>query len=233
MTGRKINLTDSDGQQLSGYLPTGWHETPLAAYAQLASATTMGQQCEAVAQLLGLPAAPFLEDVSLLLPVRHAAPWLFDGSLPEGPEAIGHFTHQGTVYAHVGSLDKITAEQMEALLSFLSQHESKPLLSAPHLLAVLYCPAGRTQSADMVESVARAFASLPMSTAWPALADFLRSGASAALHIRTVWALEKQAKTILETLEVAVTTDGDSRISFSNMRRWLTRRWVRAARKML
>ncbi|WP_310394133.1 hypothetical protein [Hymenobacter sp.] len=232
----RLTLTDSDGAVLTGTLPSGWHDTPLAAYAALAAAQTVAETCQAVAQLLGLPAEPFLADVSLLAPVRRAAPFLFDGSLPEATEPVGQFSHEGHLYGHVGHLDKISAGQMEALLGLLQTHAEQPLAAAPALLAVLYCPVGRAQTADVVAATARAFAALPMAVAWPALAAFLRSSAGAALSIRTALALEKEALALLGALETAVsrpTTGGGWRISSSSMRRWLTRQWIRSARKML
>ncbi|RZK55438.1 MAG: hypothetical protein EOO59_10575, partial [Hymenobacter sp.] len=64
-------------------------------------------------------------------------PWLFGGELPDAPSAVDYFTHGGTTYHHVGPLDKISAQQLEALLGFLADSQGKPLDSAPGLLAVL------------------------------------------------------------------------------------------------
>lgn len=229
-----IKITDSDGGVFTGTLPTSWHDTPLGPYVAIATATTMPETCSAVAQLLGVPAEVFLSDVSHLLPIKAACPWLFDGSLPEeSAGALTSFLHQGQLYNHVGNLEKISAEQMEALLSFLNEHQGKPLAAAPSLLAVLYSPHGYDQTPDVVEVVAKAFELLPMATAWPALAFFLSSSSKPALLIQTVSALEKQTLHLLETLEEAVQTAGDSRTYWSRTRRWLTRRWLRHAKKAL
>ena len=228
----RLKITADDGEELFGTLPTGWHDTPLAPYVALDSATTMPETCEAVAQLLGLPAEPFLSDASLVLPVRRLAPFLFDGSLPEASGPVGQFTHEGVIYAHVGHLDKVSAEQMEALLGFLQAHEGKPLAAAPDLLAVLYCPVGRKQTADVVEAAGRAFATLPMSVAWPALADFLRNSGPPAASIRTAWAAEKQLKATLDALEAGLT--GTASTTFWQRRRaGLTRWWVKSVHAWL
>lgn len=133
----------------------------------------------AVAALLGVDPAPILADVSELLDVERMLPWLFNGELPDSAEPVLQFTHGGTSYQYVGFLHEIRSEQMEALLGFLEAHEQAPLNAAPHLLAVLYTPQGGNgeplpQTARVVEATGAAFASLPMSLAWPALTTFLR-----------------------------------------------------------
>jgi hypothetical protein len=121
---------------------------------------------------------------------------------------------------------------MEALLNFLAAAEGSPLTAAPSLLAVLYCPKGKQQTAEVVSATAEAFATLPMSVAWPALADFLRSSGSVALNIRTVSALSAQVQGLLATLEQAL-TGGGSFTFWQKAQRSLSRRWLRNARKML
>jgi hypothetical protein len=229
----KIILTADDGEKLTGTLPDSWAEVPLVPYAALASAEGLPARIEAAAALVGLPAAPLLEDVDLFAAICRAAPWLFGDELPEATGAVPSFKHAGATYEHVGHLDKITAEQMEALLNFLRESEGKPLQAAPGLLAVLYRPKGKTQTAEVVEASRLAFATLPVSVAWPALADFMRSSASAALNIRTASALNEQARVTLAALEKTLTMAGASSTFWQKAQRSLFRRWLRNARKML
>jgi hypothetical protein len=168
---RKIVLTADDGQPLTGHLPESWAEVPLAGYAALAGADGLPARVEAAAALLGLPAGPLLEDVSLFATLAEQAPWLFGDELPEPELPVAYFTHQGITYHHQGDLQKISAGQMEALLTFLRLNEGHHLACAPHLLAVLYCPQGQSQTPAVVQAAATALATLPMSVAWPALAS--------------------------------------------------------------
>jgi hypothetical protein len=230
----RIKITPSEGEPLYGQLPDGWGSTPLAPFVAIATAKTMPETCEAVAQVLGVPAEVFLSDVSHLVPIQRAAPWLFDGSLPEPPDVLpATLHHRGQGYKHVGNLARVSAEQMEALLGFLDDHRGNPLTSAPALLAVLYCPVGKKQTADVVKASAEAFATLDMAQAWPALQDFLRSSAKPALSIRTALALESQLRAMLETLEQAMPTPTASTTLWRRMLGALVRLWLKYARKTL
>jgi hypothetical protein len=228
-----ITLTADDGETLTGKLPDSWATTPLAAYAAIATAELLPARVRAVAALVGLPAEPLLANIRHYAAIRAAAPWLLSGELPEATGAVPQFKHAGTTYVHVGHLDRISAEQMEALVGFLRASDGQPLTAGPGLLAVLYCPKGKTQTGEVVSAAQAAFATLPMSIAWPALADFLRSSASVALNIRTVSALSAQVETMLAALETALQTGGDSRTSYLNLRRRLGRTWIQRVRKML
>jgi hypothetical protein len=230
----RIKITPSEGEPIYGQVPSGWHDTPLGPYISLATAKTIPEQCTAVAQVLAVPEEVFLSDVSHLVPIQRAAPWLFDGTLPDLPDMVpATLHHQGQGYRYVGALDKISAEQMEALLNFLREHEDNPLASAPALLAVLYCPAGKKQTADVVTAAAGAFATLDMAQAWPALQAFLASSAAPALNIRTALALESQLRAMVETLAAAVPPTTASTSLWQRMRSALVRRWLTSARKML
>jgi hypothetical protein len=229
----KIILTATDGEQLLGILPKSWAKVPLTLYANLAAAETMPEKVKATAALVGLPAAPLLADVKHYGAIVEAAPWLFGGELPEAPTPVAYFTHEGTTYHHVGALAKISATQMEALMNFLRDNEGHALNCAPGLLAVLYCPAGKEQTAEVVASAQEAFANLPMSIAWPALADFMRSSGSAALNIRTVSALEEQVKSLVRTLETATEGASASSTFLQKLQRSLFRRWLSNAKKLL
>ncbi len=184
---------------LTGQLAEGWHEVPLAGYAQLKSAKSVRARIIATAALCGLPAEPLIEDSGIFGAIVRAAPWLFSGPLPEKMNR-DVLTHLGQQYRYVGDLHRISAEQLEALLNFLQEHKEAPLLSAPSLLAVLYCPVNGIQDADSVEAAAAAFATLPVSDAWPVLLDFLRSGAPAALHIRNSSAVLNSTRQLLQIL---------------------------------
>ncbi|MDO7846473.1 hypothetical protein Q5H92_08900 [Hymenobacter sp. M29] len=229
----RIKIKDSEGAELFGTLPTSWGSTPLAPFLALATAKTMPERCVAVAQMLGVPEEVFLSDVSHLVPIQRAAPWLFDGTLPDATELVPTIYHEGKRYNHVGHLDRINGEQMEALLNFLRDHEANPLASSPALLAVLYCPAKTKQTADVVAAAARAFETLDMAQAWPALAVFLRSSGRAAWSIRTALALEKELRTILETLEAAMPPTTASTTLWQRARGGLVRLWLRNAKKTL
>jgi hypothetical protein len=229
----RIKITPSEGEPMYGTLPTSWDDTPLAKYATLNMAQTITEQCHAVAELLGVPVEPFLSDVSLLVPIRRAAPFLFDDSLPDASDPVPSFKHLNMWYEYVGALDKINNEQMEALLAFLDAYEGRALAAAPSLLAVLYCPKGQPQTAEVVAATATAFESLPMATAWPAIAAFLASSAPPALNIRTAWALENELRNLLETLEAAVQTTTVTTTLWQRLRRALTRLWLKYAKRTL
>ena len=227
-----ITLTAPGSETLTGELPAGWHATPLAPYAALATADTFPNRIRAVAALVGLPAQPLLDDVSLYGAIVRAAPWLF-GALPEASAPVLDFVHQGVAYAHVGNLDRISAEQMEALYNFLAQAEGKPLTAAPGLLAVLYAPAGQKQTAEVVAAAQVAFATLPVSIAWPALLHFFRAGSSAATLSTTYSALSAQAEGALKTLEQALQASSGSTRFWQKPQRFLLRRWIKSVRATL
>ncbi|HEX8658452.1 MAG TPA: hypothetical protein VF690_12990 [Hymenobacter sp.] len=223
--------TEAGRTTLTGALPENWTEVPLGLYAQLASAKSVRQRIEATALICKLPAAPLLEDAGLFGPIVRAAPWLFHGPLPEDLKRVTLFTHEGIEYRFVGDLHRINAEQLETLLNFVNDHHRAPLLAAPSLLAVLYCRVGAVQDTDAVEAAAEAFTRLPVSVAWPALLDFLRSGASAALHIRNFSGVVAATQQLLQELEAA-TAGGSSRY-WPRLQRWLTRTWIRSAKSLL
>lgn len=225
-------------ETLTGQLPDAlnWDEVRLDAYAAIVAAqevppTNITALCQAVALLAGLPAQPLLDDTSLLAVIVDAAPWLFGGSLPPAGEPVPVFTHLGIQYAHVGNLHKISAGQLEALYDFLQANQGGPISCAPNLLAVLYCPAGQTQTAEVVRDTAAAFASLPLAIAWPALQDFIGSSGSAAANILSASALQSKVGALLSTLEAA--TSGASSTFWRRPLNWLVRIWLRNVRKML
>lgn len=229
----RIKIKDSDGAECYGKLPSGWGSTPLAPFVAITTAKTVPETCVAVAQLLGVPEDVFLSDVSHLVPIQRGAPWLFDGSLPDATEPLPTIYHDGKRYNHVGNLSKVSGEQMEALLNFTRDHESNPLGASPALLAVLYCPAKTKQTAAVVTATAKAFETLDMAQAWPALMDFLRSSGRSAWSIRTALALEKELRTLLETLEAAMPPTTASTTLWQRLRGGLVRRWLKSAKKTL
>jgi hypothetical protein len=243
---RKILLTASDGETLTGRLPDSWAEVPLSAYVALAltarplpadaeptaRAFASEASLEALAKLLGLPtAAPFLADWSLLLDIYEAAPWLFLGELPGG-EPLPTFTHLGAAYTYGGGLDHLTGGQWEALAQFLEQHADAPLVCAPHLLAVLYCPTGQQQTAAIVTAAAEAFAILPMSVAWPAVQAFFTRSLPLATPIQRYFAARPVVEQALSALELALTSSAPRAFSWS-MGRWLGRIWIRLVARQL
>jgi hypothetical protein len=228
----KITLTATDGETLTGRLPDSWAQVPLGRYAKLAAAEELPAKVAAAAELCSLPAQPLLDDVRLYRAILNAAPWLFGGELPETSAAVTYFTHKGSTYHHVGNLGRINAGQLEALLAFLAENEGHPLGCAAGLLAVLYCPQEQ-QTAKVVAAAQQAFATLPMSIAWPALADFMRSSGSAARNILTVSALEGQVSNLLTTLENASQMAGASSTFSQKVQRWLFRLWLKNAKSRL
>ncbi|MGI4834643.1 MAG: hypothetical protein ACRYFK_14400 [Janthinobacterium lividum] len=228
---RILTLKADDGEILKGKLPDSWAEVPLAPYAQLAAAESLPARVEALAALVGLPVGPLLEDVSLSATIFEAAPWL-QTELPEATGAMPEFAHLGVWYAHVGHLEKISAGQMEALTDFLQASEGHPLSSAPGLLAVLYCPREEAQTREVVRAAAQAFASLPMSVAWPCLADFTRSSGPAALSIQTAGALASQTRQALSSLEQALASGGSGTF-WQKLLRSRAQRWLANVQKML
>lgn len=242
----KLTLTASDGEVLLAHAPASWAEVPLAAYADFAAtaqplpasltqptahAFTSPASCQALATLLGLPTAePLLADRRVLLTVYQVSPFLFTGPLPAAG-AVPSFAHRGTVYEYCGGLPNATGEQLEALLAFMSEHEGHPLGCGPNLLAILYRPTGQAQTPAVVEATAAAFASLPLSLAWPALADFTQRSAPWLLATQRYLAARPAAGQVLSALERALASASPGR-SWS-MRRWLGKVWLRHAAKLL
>lgn len=242
----RLKISASDGEVLTGQIPASWAEVPLAAYANLAAtarplpesitqptahayASVAG--CEALAKLLGLPTAePLLADVSLLRRLYHACPFLFAGPLPAAG-AVPAFTHLGTAYEYSGGLPNATGELLEAVLNMLSAHEGHPLGCGPHLLAVLYRPVGQKQTVAVVDATAVAFATLPMSLAYPALLDFIQRSAPWVLTTQRYLAARPAAEQALSALEQALASASPGRCW--SMRRWLGRAWLKRVASML
>lgn len=220
-----------------GRLPERWGEVELGPYSQLRAAQGETDRIRAAAAICGLQPDVLLADVGMYGVIYAAATWLFEREPPHPAQRVEVLTHQGVTYRFVGDLHKINAGQLEALLDYIRENAAAPVLSAPHLLAVLFMPVDAAeQSADVVSAAAEAFASLPVSVAWPVLLDFLRSGASVALHIRNSSALHTTTTQLLTTIEQAVSSPPMPGASFTlslRLRRWLIRTWTRYARKTL
>jgi len=232
---RTITLASTDATDThTGHLPESWAEVGLAHYVALASAQTLPETCRALAALCGLPAEVLTSDASLAVPIRKAAPWLFEkDSLPE-PATVPSFTHAGIPYEHVGNLHKINAGQMEALLDFLEDNEADSLKASPHLLAVLYKPVGvDEQTSEVVDAAAAAFETLPMSVAWPALTSFTRAGQGSAASTRMYLAVAPKAEALLTTLEQSLASTGASKSFFRKPLNWGIRRWIKYVRSTL
>ena len=216
-----------------GSLPESFADVKLAHYVILVAADRVSQRIAATALICGLPVDVLLADAGLFATIKRAAPWLFADPPLSELKRQSLITHEGMRYEFVGDLHRISAHQLEALLDFIAQHHAAPILSAASLLAVLYKPLGEAQTADVVERTALAFESLPVSIAWPAIMDFLRSGASVARHIRNSSALVSETKELLSQLESASRTGGASFRYLSKLRRWLILTWIRSARAQL
>ncbi|MDO7849911.1 hypothetical protein Q5H92_26365 [Hymenobacter sp. M29] len=202
-----------------GRLPERWPEVALAPYSQLRAAMAANSETgkiKATALICGIEPDILLADVGMYGVIYEAATWLFEQEPPHPAQRLETLTHQGVTYRFVGDLHKINAGQLEALLDFIAENAAAPVLSAPHLLAVLFMPVDAAeQSAEVVSAAAEAFASLPVSVAWPVLLDFLRSGASAALHIRNSSALHQTTAQLLTTIEQAVSSPPTAGGSFT------------------
>ncbi|MDO7849909.1 hypothetical protein Q5H92_26355 [Hymenobacter sp. M29] len=240
----KITITDESGAKCTGRLPSSWADVSLAQYAALAAAANWPDRCRALAALCDLPAQPFLDDVSLCLPILRGAPFLLDGPLPmPGTDGDTSFRHAGTTYVPApADLDKIAGAQLEALLNFLLEHDGNALACAPALLAVLYKPAGKKPlfgpapdvplTADVVEASARAFESLPMSVAWPLIGNFLSRSAATATSIAKFLAVQPAAEQLLSAMETHLTTSGRSGFCW-NFAAWALVRWTKRVRNRL
>lgn len=245
----KFTITASDGEQLAGYLPESWAEVPLSPYAALALtaqplpaglvptvhpfAHPAGRQ--ALATLLGLPTAePLHANPSLLADLFEAAPWLFVGPLPDAPQPAPSFTHQGVAYSHLGLLDSADGATLETLLTLLHASEGQPLNVAPQLLAALYRPTGQPVTADTTRQAAAAFATLPLSLAWPALQAFLVRSAPMVLAFQKYGTARQAAGQALRALETAAASPTSApRGCCSNMLRWLVRHWIKRVGRQL
>ncbi len=246
---RKFKIEASDGELLTGHIPESWGEVPFRGYMDLAAtaqevpslieptahvfASRAG--CTALATLLGLPTAePFHTDMSLLLPIYETSPWLFLGPLPDEQALVTAFTHQGIAYTYAGGLDGANGGQMEALLAFLKENEGNPTACGPQLLAVLYCPQGKEQTADLVQATAQAFETLPMSIAWPCLQNFIVRSMPLALPIQRYLAMRPAVAQALSALEKAAHSPVSASLGRSwSMRRWLVKTWLRLAKRTL
>ena len=234
----KLLLTDpTTGQQHKGTLPASWRQVPLSAFLKFHELHE-GHRSElvflhSVIALTGLPAHLFEEDVSLARTLAEQMPFFSDG-LPED-EPVPVFTHKGRRYEHVGDFGKLAAGQFEALLSFLDAATPKPVFAAPDLLAVLYREQGTEQDPASVSAATKAFHSLPMSVAWPAVAAFLTAWAQSAWRIQAYSAAKLQVETALRTVEQTLTqaTVGASPGRSSRILGWLGKRYVRSVRGQL
>ena len=227
----KIILTAEDGEKLTGKIPDSWAQVPLAGYAALAVAETLPARVEATAALVGLPAAPLLEEVRHFAHIAQAAPWLFAGPLPATETPVAYFTHQGKTYRSSGDLSKLTAGQLEALYTFQQAHPDRPLEAGPGLLAVLFCPEGEQQTPEVVRDAAAALASLPMSIAWPALNGFFLRGATYSVAIRTALDAQAQVAKLLAAVEEQMNSPAHFSRFWQRPLRWLTRHWLTNVRK--
>lgn len=236
LTPSRLSATAEAGEALPlihGQLPENFSEVKLAHYVMLVAADRVSQRIAATALICSLPVDVLLADAGLFATIKRAAPWLFRDPPAGELKRQLLIEHQALRYEFVGDLHRISAHQLEALLDFIAQHHAAPILSAASLLAVLYKPVGETQTADVVERTALAFESLPVAVAWPALLDFLRSGASVARHIRDSSALVNETTELLNQLEAATLTAGGSFRFLSKLRRWLILTWIRSARARL
>jgi len=241
---RTITITDSAGNAFAGHLPESWADVPLAGFAQLAQAADWTARACALAPLCGLPAEPLTEDVGLCLPILQAAPFLLSGPLPAAAEVPPlTFVHLGVTYVPApADLHKIDGDQLEAILNFLRDNDGNVLACAPALLAVLYKPTGKKPlfgpakevrlTAELVEASTRAFASLPMATAWPLVGNFQLRSASMVQIFQKSSALQKIVEELLSALETLSTPSARSG-SCWNFAPWLLSRWTRRARKTL
>ena len=96
---------------------------------------------------------------------------------------------------------------------------------------MLYQPVGQKQTAAVVEATAAAFATLPMSLAWPALADFIQRSAPWALATQRYLAARPAAELALSAVEQAMASASQGRCW--SMRRWLGKVWLRRVTSML
>lgn len=226
-----ITLTATDGEIITRPVPTSWAQVPLAPYAKLAQAWEAGlvPRIEALAALLDIPAQPLLDNVEVYGQMLRLMPWL--GELPAG-EGVQCFKHLGVVYECAGQLKKLSAGQLEAIYTMQQAFEGRALEAAPGVLAVLFVPKGKKLTPELHLASTNAFASLPVSVAWPLISRFIRSSSQCATSILTASALSAQLSQALATLETSLTATG-SRTSFLNLRRWLARTWIKSVRKTL
>jgi hypothetical protein len=228
-----INLSDNEGGAFTGMLPTSWDDVPLLKYGALAAAQNLNERAIAYAALLGLPAEPLVEDVSVYAYLRKAGAFLFDGPLPETPEALPSFTHAGITYQYIGDLQKMNGGQYEALTGLLDHMKASgadPLTKTHELLAVLYVPQGQEQNAATVDAAATAFQTLPMSIGYPAVQAFFLRNWKSAQPIRTFSAVQAEVQQTLATVEQAISA---SQASSWNLLRWLSLMWIRRVKKTL
>jgi hypothetical protein len=190
---------------LTATLPTSWDDVPLLPFCRLLAAKTLADQVTATAELVGVEPELLLADFKAYAAIK--ADLGFMSELPPAQDAMPELLHAGVLYHHVGNLQTISVGQMEALVEFLHEHEAAPLLAAPHLLAVLYKPAGLSLSkwdANAITNTATAFEALPVSLAWPALTNFLVATGPLALTFRQYSAARDATTNLLTTIEGAL-----------------------------
>lgn len=221
-------------------LKSGWADATLAEYAAfvrdvqpLLSSASDVEQIDgllAFARWVSDAPAEWLEaDVKRLLAIFQDCPWCSTAPA-EGTDPVPLFTYNGTEYHYVGDLDTISAGQLQALLGMIEQHPD-PGNQWPHLLAVLYKEAGAKQSVDTYNATAAALSSLPISTAWPALAFFLRRSAPLVHAFRASFDARtraQQLETAAETALSALQTVLDTRPTRSGLRGFFLT-WQRSA----
>ncbi|MBA9076084.1 hypothetical protein [Rufibacter quisquiliarum] len=231
---KTLTLTDADGTQVQGRIPTGWHAVTLATYldyhAALKGKPEGMEALVAVSCLCDLPTDILREDVSLVPALMGYMPFL--AQLPEA-SPLPYFSHEGQLYEHVGNLEKVSAGQLEALLTFLQEAEGNPIAAAPLLLAVLYRQQGTEQDSTTVAAASEVFRSLPMSTAWGALAFFLTSSTRLAERIRQYSDLRAEAVGTVEKMMRQTAAAPPSPTSSSRTARWLRLRYLRSVRVTL
>lgn len=231
-----ITLTASDGTTTPYQLKTGWEDVTVAEFVDyqthIAKLTRVRQMVAIAAWLSDVPTDILNSDVSIAYGIGSACPWL--NALPAAGGPVTDFTHAGIHYTHVGNLDTITAGQMEALLDFLILAGDNPAAAFPNLLAVLYAPVSYDQTAQSVAAAAEAFNTLPIATAWPALAFFLTSSAPSALRIQQYSTAHAETTTALKQVTAIVTERlGDSATYWQRWRWKGAALWTRCAASLL
>jgi hypothetical protein len=237
---RNINVTDSEtGTVYPGQLPTGWHEVPVSAFQEFARLQLERRpelaMLSAVQALTNIPYEVLESDVSVAVVLGKELPWFFDG-LPTG-EPAAKLSHRGIVYDHCEEFGRLSAGQFEALLAFLEEGKDSPAIAASYLLAVLLVRRGHKQNAKVVREAAEAFASLPMSVAWPYVINFLTAWSSNAVQLQACSVAAMQTETALlqmaEALSLRPRPVGRLRRLCSTIAGKLAKRYVRSVRGQL
>ncbi len=216
-------------------MKSGWEDVTVAELidyqTRIAKLTRVRQLVATAGWLSDVPHTILSSDVSLPVAIVNACPWL--NELPAaGP--LTRFDHAGQQYQHVGNLDTITAGQLEALLDFLAAAGDESTCAIHQLLAVLYTPAGQPQTPDSVTRTAEAFRTLPVTTAWPAIAFFLTSSAPSASRIQQFSDAHACAQMALTNVTKVVEERGADSVTCSARWRWSAARlWTRCAQNLL